>query len=161
MSLLGVNSRLLLAFVSVLIAAVYFYNASLIVVPSMGDPIGPRTFPYLLSGALVLAAVLLVFEHARLRHGSEPSEHEDVEDKVTIEPIAMITVALFVGYLLLFRSLGFILSSALFLTAFLMITNPGKWLVNMAVAVLLPVVFYLVLGRLFGAQLPPGILTIG
>lgn len=161
MSLLGVNSRLLLAFVSVIVAAIYFYNATLIVVPTMGDPIGPRTFPYLLSGALILTAVLLILEHVRLRHSDAASEDQDGEEKPKIEPIAIVAVALFVGYLLAFRPLGFILASALFLTAFLMITNRGKWVVNVAVAVVLPIVFYLVLGRLFGAQLPRGILTIG
>lgn len=160
MSLLGANSRLLLAVVSVVIAAIYYYNATLIRVPLMGDPIGPKTFPTILSGAMVLTAIMLVFEHVRLRATAAPRQKGEPDtEEVRIEWIAIAAVALFALYLVLFRPLGFILASALFLVIFLAITNRGKWVLNAAIAIGLPVLFYILLGKIFGARLPQGPLT--
>jgi hypothetical protein len=62
-------------------------------------------------------------------------------------------------YFLLFRPLGFVVDTALFLFIAMALTNRGKWVTNTIVALAIPVVFYAVLGGIFRVPLPRGILT--
>lgn len=155
MSLLGANSRLLLAFCALAIAAVYFHYTRQIMVPRMGDPVGPRVFPHILQGGLVLTAAALVVEHVTLRaRGMLPSGGGEGVGGITLA-----TIGLFAGYLLAFNRLGFLLASALFLVTLLSLTNRGKWRTNVLVAIGVPLALYIVVGVLFGARLPRGVLA--
>ena len=50
-------------------ATVYLWADSLLPASSLGDPLGPRVFPALVGGGLLLSAVLMVLElAAKLRN---------------------------------------------------------------------------------------------
>lgn len=155
------KSRLFIAAFGFVLAVVYATAASRLTVPAFSDPVGPRMFPYALAIALCVASVLLIVEHyvlERRLHGAA-LQAADTGDGVT--RVAIIALALLTAYYVVFDFLGFLISTALFLIAFLSFSNHGQWKTNIIVAVLFPLGIYLLLDRLFGARLPAGIIEFG
>lgn len=153
--------------------AVYCYGAAQIPLLSFGDPIGPRLFPYLIGGLLLLGAIVLLFEtRAPSRRASgaegpataEPSAdgnpesgHEDRARQVPLL-IAGILVWTFI-YILGFERLGYIISTTIFLFGLTLYFHPRRWLVNSAVSLLLPAAIYFAFDRLLNVNLPAGLLS--
>jgi putative tricarboxylic transport membrane protein len=154
------KSRLFIAAFGFVLAVVYATAASRLSVPAFSDPVGPRMFPYALAIALCIASVLLIVEHfvlERRRHGAALEATE--ADGVT--RVAIVALALLTAYYVVFDFLGFLVSTVLFLVAFLSFSNRDQWKTNVIVAVLFPLGIYLLLDRLFGARLPAGIIEFG
>lgn len=156
MSIMAGKSRLVVAAVGIALAGCYAFEASRLRLPAFSDPMGPREVPYLIAAGMCLSCVALVMEH--LFKSNRATESGD-ESRMT--SVALMTLCLLLGYYLTFQSLGFILSTALFLLVFLSFTNRGRWRVNIALAILFPIAAYVLLDTLLGARLPAGILQIG
>jgi putative tricarboxylic transport membrane protein len=160
MSMFAGKSRLGIAAVGWVVAALYFAAARQLRIPAFSDPIGPRTVPYLIAAGLCLAGLALVFEHfAMSRRGRSASQSAETGDGLT--GVALFAGVLLAGYYLVFERLGFVVATALFLILFLSFANRGRWLVNIAVALVFPIAAYLLLDTLFGARLPAGLLRVG
>lgn len=158
MSMLAGKSRLVIAAAGGLIAAGYLFAARQLEMPIFSDPVGPRAVPTLIAGGLVVAALGLVLEHLVLAMRGDARLASSAEAPTGV---AFVAVAMLAAYYLAFERLGFILSTMLFLIAFLSFSNRGRWATNIAVAVAFPIGAYLLLDGLFGARLPAGILAVG
>lgn len=163
----------IIAAVVIAFTAVYCYAAGQIPLLTFGDPIGPRLFPYLIGGLLVLGAILLFFEARPSREqasdvdASFPAEQlpeDDPEapngDKGRQVPLLIAGLSAWtLLYILGFERLGYIISTTIFLFGLTLYFHPRRWLVNCAISLLLPAFVYFVFDRLLHVNLPTGLLS--
>ena len=152
------KSGLFVAVAGGVLAAVYAWAATHLRVPSMGDPVGPRVVPYLIALGLALSCIAMVVEHVSRRGGTSDT---DAKADSGVTTVALVTSGLLAGYFLVFELAGFIVATAIFLLALLSVTNRGRWIANLVIAIVFPVAAYLLLATLLGARLPAGILQLG
>ena len=154
---------------TVLLAAFYWFATEQINEPLIGDPIGPKAIPRLLIIGLLIAAVLLWLEtlagaKAKARaqatikelSGETSPQEAPAGAKGYFFIAAMVLSTL--GYFFLFNWLGYALATALYLYALMAIFNPGKTRANALTAAGFSFGSYLAFTRLFGAQIPAGLL---
>jgi putative tricarboxylic transport membrane protein len=156
---------------TVLLAAFYWFATEQIKEPLIGDPIGPKAIPRLLIIGLLIAAVLLWLEtlagakaKAKVRAqstdkalaGETSPQEAPAGAKGYLFIAAMVLSTL--GYFFLFNWLGYALATALYLYALMAIFNPGKTRANALTAAGFSFGSYLAFTRLFGAQIPAGLL---
>lgn len=140
-------------------AMVYIYATSQIPLLDFGDPIGPHLFPYFVGGLLVVGAVLLLYETRRSR---APESRRETPPANGEERRVLLLIAAVTGWTLLyilgFERLGYPISTSIFLLGLTFYFHPRKWLVNIALSLLLPVFTYAVFHRLLHVSLPGGLL---
>lgn len=140
------------------LAVVYFYGTSQIPSLEIGDPLGPKTFPYLLGLALLGATGLLVLEHWKdtKSAGAEPARRTEKPDRRHLPVLGTVVVWISV-YFAFFETLGYVVATSVFLLALMAWFNRGKWLANTLSAVLFSVGSYVMFAWL-DVRLPQGIL---
>jgi putative tricarboxylic transport membrane protein len=163
------KSDKLIVLATVLLAAVYWFATEQIKEPLIGDPIGPKAIPRLLIIGLLIAAALLWLEtlagaKAKARAQSTPqavpgeTSKQDTPPKAKGHFFIAAMVLSTLGYFFLFNWLGYAVATALYLYALMAIFNPGKTLANALTATGFSFGSYLAFTRLFGAQIPAGLL---
>ena len=129
-------------------------------VPATSNAIGPRFFPYVVGGALVLVGAALAVGVSR-RGSDAPEAGEDVDLSLPTDWLTLGTlVAAFVAHIVLLEPLGFVFTEALLFTAVAGVLGAGVrrlWVAGLAGLVLSAVVF-VVFARGLGVTLPPGVL---
>lgn len=145
-------------FVSMIIlTGVYFWATSQIPTLEIGDPLGPKAFPRLLGGGMIIAAVMLLFEmikeHKAKAAKSEASQPYDMTSIKIIGGVTVVTAIYFVS----FEMLGYAVSTGLFLLVTTNYFNKGKWWTNCLTAVLYSFGSYYAFTQLLGVSLPRGI----
>ncbi len=154
---------------TVLLAAFYWFATEQIKEPLIGDPIGPKAIPRLLIIGLLIAAVLLWLEtlagakakaRAQATNKALPGETSQQEAPAGARGYLFIAAMVLstLGYFFLFNWLGYALATALYLYALMAIFNPGKTRANALTAAGFSFGSYLAFTRLFGAQIPAGLL---
>ncbi len=148
--------RIILVCILVL-AGVYFWATSQIPTLEIGDPLGPKAFPRLLGGGLLVCAAMLLAEMLKERK-SEPkaAAPEEAEDTSTYKIVAGVVVATGI-YFALFEPLGYAVSTSLFLLAMTYYFNKGKLWTNVLTSVLYSFISYYMFSSLLGVNLPRGI----
>ena len=151
----------MLAAVIIIVAAIYPFADAGLRTARIGDPLGPKAFPALVGGCLILSAVLLVFETLAKRR--------TLEDR-TIEPrtkdekhlvLVMIGMVVWSGlYYYVFETLGYLIATPLFLFGLLSYFNQRKYLTNVLVALGFTGIVYLLFSILLGVPLPSGPLRL-
>lgn len=143
---------------TLIIAAAYLYATTLIPSLEIGDPLGPKAFPRLLGGGLIIAAFLLLAEMLkdRKKQGSAPAKAEEAGDKTHLWVLGAVTVWTGLYYIAL-QTLGYVLDSAIYLFVLMAWFNRGKWIANGLTAVLYSVLSYILFVKL-DVNLPKGIL---
>ena len=142
---------------TIIIAAVYFYATTLIPSLEIGDPLGPKAFPRLLGGFLLIAAVLLFLEIWKERKQRTPQTDSD-EAGMWRHGWVIVSVTVWTGvYYLAFDRLGYILASSLYLLALMAWFHRGKWVANGVTSALFAVLSYWMFVKL-DVNLPKGIL---
>lgn len=161
----------IIAVVVIAFTLVYCYAAGQIPLLTFGDPIGPRLFPYLIGGLLVLGAILLLFEARPSREGTAgveaPAEQPPEGDRETPNGNKTRQVPLLIAglaawtflYILGFERLGYVVSTTIFLFGLTLYFHPRRWLVNSAISLLLPASVYFVFHHLLNVNLPAGLLS--
>lgn len=140
------------------LALVYFYGTSQIPSLEIGDPLGPKAFPYLLGVALLVATGLLVLEHWKETRSATPGPAKPTENPDRRHlPVLAGVVAWISIYFASFETLGFVVATSIFLLALMAWFNRGKWLANALSAVLFSVGSYATFAWL-DVRLPNGIL---
>lgn len=124
---------------------------------AQADSVGPRFFPLVASSILVIGGLSLVVNGLRHRAADETASGSSEESPVPPGRLAVV-IAQFVGFLLIFEPIGFLLATALFLTLMTSYVRPDKWRVNTIVAVATSVTVYFSFTELLGVGLPSGIL---
>ena len=127
-------------------------------VPGTGSALGPRFFPYVVGGFLVVIAIALAVEVLR-GHRADPEAGEDVDVTMSTDwrTLGMI-VGVFIVFIVLIQPLGFVLATAILFGGVawcLGARQPARLaVISLAVAV----VVYLGFDRLLGVTLPNGVL---
>jgi len=139
--------------------------------PSAGD-IGPAYTPKLLGGALiVLSVIMLISDLIQQRKNSkagvqetELSEKETQEQKKIDMTGGVLSIVLVIGYALLVRPLGFVITSAIYLFLQILVLsykNERKVLIPaIVISIVSPIVVYLIWYYVFEVPLPAGILPL-
>ena len=142
---------------TIIIAAVYFYATTLIPSLEIGDPLGPKAFPRLLGGFLLIAAGLLFLEMWKDRK-SKAQVAGNSEFAAWRHAWVVIGVTVWTGaYYLVFDKLGYVVASFAYLLALMAWFNRGKWVANVLTSVLFAGLSYWMFVKL-DVNLPKGIL---
>lgn len=142
---------------TIIIAAIYFYATTLIPSLEIGDPLGPKAFPRLLGGCLLIAAGLLFLEMWKERKLSVPQTDSD-EARMWRHAGVIVGVTVWTGaYYLVFDKLGYIVATAVYLVALMAWFNRGKWTANVLTSLLFAGLSYWMFVKL-DVNLPKGIL---
>jgi putative tricarboxylic transport membrane protein len=132
------------------VAAVYTWMAFGMEWQTEAGRIGPGFFPRIIGGLTVVLCLVAIVRCLRERRPVE-SGHARL--------VAWAGFGL-LGYLLVFEYAGAALASVAFMLYLLSVTNRGRTLANVALAVLLPAALYVVFEVGLGAGLPPGPLPV-
>jgi putative tricarboxylic transport membrane protein len=152
---------------TVVLALLYFYGASLIPSLQIGDPLGPKAFPYLIGiGLLVSAAWLLLETLQAAKSGvADPPDLADQADQADRAPednrhllVIAGVVAWIAFYFALFEPVGFLLATPVSLLGLMVYFNRNKWVANVLTSVLFPVGIYFLFSKVLGVNLAKGLL---
>lgn len=143
-----------------LIAALYAFGIFQIPLLGFGDPLGPRLFPFILTGALVLVGTALLIEGRSLRtlradYTRFSAYVRDTDFRIFASVVVWIGL-----YFLGFAPLGYLLSTTIFLLGLILVFHKGNRLVGTSVAILFAAGSYFLFASLFGVPLPRGILPL-
>jgi putative tricarboxylic transport membrane protein len=120
--------------------------------------LGPRFFPMLVGGALIVIGVCYVIDVLRGGHG-DPEESEDVDESTASDWRAVAGVGgVFLGFALLLDLLGWIVAGALLFSGVAWALGSRRPLRTAAVAVALSLSTYLLFVKGLGVTLPAGLL---
>jgi putative tricarboxylic transport membrane protein len=148
--------RIILVCILVL-AGVYFWATSQIPTLEIGDPLGPKAFPRLLGGGLLICAAMLLAEMIKEgKLASTSAAPEETPDRSTYKIVAGVVVATGI-YFALFEPLGYAVSTSLFLLVMTHFFNKGKLWTNVLTSVLYSFISYYMFSVLLGVNLPRGI----
>ncbi|MCF8153594.1 MAG: tripartite tricarboxylate transporter TctB family protein [Rhodoferax sp.] len=152
------KSDKLIVLATLVLAALYWFATEQINEPLIGDPIGPKAIPRLLIIGLLIAAVLLWLETLASRKTRAPAMTADNPEPVRRPFFILVLLGGTLAYFFLFNWLGYAIATALYLYALMAIFNPRKTRANALTATGFSLGSYLAFTRLFGAQIPAGLL---
>lgn len=116
-------------------------------------PVDSDMVPYVLGILLLILSIMLFFEKDQK---SEEQESAIKLDKNVLKMLGIIAL-FFILYAMLFETLGFIVSSALFIFISTIVLGYKRHIVNIIVSIITPIVFYYIF-YLLQISLPKGIL---
>lgn len=141
-----------------MLAGLYTYATEQLPSLEIGDPLGPKAFPRLLTICLVITAFVLLAEIVRSRK-REPRKTEKPGPQQG--PSAYLVVAGVVVwtflYFLVFEKLGFVIATTIYLFALTSYFNYGRWITNAVTSVLFCTGGYFMF-QVLGVNLARGIL---
>jgi putative tricarboxylic transport membrane protein len=149
------TDRVILVGIAIL-AAVYLNATEHLPSLEIGDPLGPKAFPRLLAGALILTGIFLLVEIVRARKTAPVVTRSGPPETGTYLLIAGVVVWTFV-YFQIFERLGYIIATSIYLLAMMAYFNRGKWVANVITTIVFCIASYWMFKTL-GVTLPPGIL---
>jgi putative tricarboxylic transport membrane protein len=157
----ALRADLYLAITIVVVAAIYLHADAGLRSATIGDPLGPKAFPPLVGGGLILSALRLLFEtwtKRRALQGTRVEPRTKDEKHVVLVLLAMI---LWTGiYYYAFESIGYLIATPVFLLGLLSYFNKGRHVTNVLVAVCFTAIVYLLFSILLGVPLPTGPLDL-
>lgn len=143
------------------VGVVGFVAGSQIPIPPSAGVVGPRVFPYLVSGIMVVIGIALVIQLLR-GHTGAAEEGEDIDPDVKTD---WLTVAKLVGFLAIHIAiivpLGWPVAAAVLFFGAAWSLGAKPWWRNAVIAIVLALVLQFVFAGLLGVSLPPGFLLEG
>ena len=152
---------------TVVLALLYFYGASLIPSLQIGDPLGPKAFPYLIGIGLLVSAAWLLLETLQAGKSgvADPPDLADQADQADRAPednrhllVIAGVVAWIAFYFALFEPVGFLLATPVSLLGLMVYFNRNKWVANVLTSVFFPVGIYFLFSKVLGVNLAKGLL---
>ncbi|KZE38673.1 tripartite tricarboxylate transporter TctB family protein [Bhargavaea cecembensis] len=144
---LGMPIFLMVVGLGFLISAINLPKANL------GNPNGPLYFPVGISILLIVLSVIYLIQELRKARESNDHIRELFSGRTPVLIIS--TIVLGVVYALIFETLGFLVSTILFLGALLFVVNgPRKWVSNIIVTLAFSFMTWYAFGELLGVSLP-------
>ncbi|PZR53580.1 tripartite tricarboxylate transporter TctB family protein [Xylanimonas oleitrophica] len=138
------------------LGAFVLVDAGSIVVPGSANTLGPRAFPYLVGGLLLVAGVALLVQVLRGRLGEEEGG-EDVDLAVRTDwRTVAILAGVFVLHVFTINPLGWPLAGALLFAGSAVALGARPWWRAVAAGVVLALVIQVVFGAWLGLSLPAG-----
>ena len=149
--------RIILA-CTVILTLLYMYATTLIPVLAIGDPLGPKAFPWLLGIVMLIACGFLAWEiwGPRRKNNQEETATEPQFDGKVI-PVLLVIVLWTGCYYLAFEQLGYVLATLIYLVPMMAWFNRGRWIANIASAALFAGLTYYMFVEL-EVRLPQGVL---
>jgi putative tricarboxylic transport membrane protein len=143
---------------TLILAGIYFYATEKLPSLEIGDPLGPKAFPFLLTIGLLITAGMLLLEILRARKRPAPAP-VPVEERVDPHAYAVVAGAVVWTFLyfLVFEWLGFMLATSIYLLGLTSYFHRGKWVTNVLVSIGFSVGAYFMF-KVLGVSLAPGIL---
>ena len=146
-----------LAVTVIVVAAIYLHADYGLRQASLGDPLGPKAFPALVGGGLILSAVLLMFETWAKRRALAETHVEPHSSDQKHVILVLLGMIVWTGiYYYFFETAGYLIATPIFLLGLLSYFNKGKHLTNVSVAAGFTAVVYLLFSVLLGVPLPSG-----
>lgn len=124
--------------------------------PGASSAVGPRVFPFLVSGILIFAAVLVLVDIWRGRLGPR-EESEDVDPTAGTDWVTLAKLTGFViAHIVLIGIVGWMLAAAILFGGVAWSLGAKRWWVALLVGLALAAVIQLVFGTGLGLSLPLG-----
>jgi putative tricarboxylic transport membrane protein len=144
---------------TLILAGIYFYATEKLPSLEIGDPLGPKAFPRLLTIGLLITAGVLLLEIIRAHKKPVVRAPKPAEERVDSRVYAVIAGAVVwtLLYFLVFEWLGFMIATSLYLLGLTNYFHRGKWLANVLSSVGFAVGSYF-LFQVLGVNLAPGTL---
>jgi len=145
-------------------ALIYLYADSQLPLVRIGDPLGPKIFPAIIGGGLLLSGLLLMLETYRKRQQvvpaaapSSPAVAPAPQDRQR-PGVLLGMLAWTVVYYFAFEPVGYLVSTVVFLLGLLTMFHRKKPRTNLAVALGFTAVIYAIFTQLLHVPMPQGIL---
>lgn len=146
----------LLGLIIFIIGSIYLVLTLQLKEASIGNPVEPKYFPFIIS---VLLIVLGVYFLLKTGISQLKVSVQNIKDALNLEGDIYLTIAITsincIVYALLFKKIGYILSTFVFLEVMLYLTRKEKWVSNIIVSTLFSIIIYFVFSKLLGVVLPP------
>jgi hypothetical protein len=127
--------------------------------------VNSRFFPRVMGSLLVAFSLIMLIENVVRGSSSKTSSAEAAEmqehptENLKREMLLLGSIgALCLGFLGLLNITGFLLTSILFMFAFLMVLGNRRWVVVLPVSIGIPLAIYLIFEKLLNVLLPAGML---
>jgi putative tricarboxylic transport membrane protein len=150
--------------VVVLFGIFVILEARTIRAPFFADPIGPRAFFYGCGAIFILGGLANIAQRAyawRL-YPTHMIPSEGIDDEpghpASFRRAALLTLISLV-YVLTLRPVGYLIGTPLYIIAGLWVLEQRNWLLNVAVAVVFTITFYVIFARGLSVWLPVGPFT--
>lgn len=128
-------------------------------VPAGEHSIGPRFFPYVVGGVLVVVGLWLVVAVLR-GDRAEAEAGEDVDDQASTDWRTLgVIAAVLAGYVVLVQPLGYLLATIGLFAGMAWSLGARSWRSLVLVSLLVPFATYLLFTRALGIYLPNGLLA--
>ncbi|MCG8482613.1 MAG: tripartite tricarboxylate transporter TctB family protein [Clostridia bacterium] len=146
----------LMGLIVVIVGGIYLVLTLQIKDAAVGIPMEPKFFPLMISALLIILGMFFLFKTG-LAHIK--TSVENIKKALSKEPdiykMIGITAINCIVYGLLFKRLGYVLSTVIFLEVMLFLTRGKKWIPNTIISVIFSVAVYFVFSKLLGVILPP------
>ncbi|WP_371046360.1 tripartite tricarboxylate transporter TctB family protein [Salinicoccus roseus] len=120
----------------------------------VGNPTAAMNYPLLIGFSLLgLSIIYLINEVVRAKKEKFTAYNIFADKELTLHVVIILVLSL--GYTLIFETVGFLISTLIFLTALLFLVNgKKKWVLNIVVAVLFSFLSWYAFSELLGVSLP-------
>lgn len=145
---------------AIVVAAVGIYMVSTAhTIANIGnDQVGPRVFPYLVGGLLVITGIGIAISAMRGFH-AEPEGGEDIDASASTDWKTLLLIAsIFVAYIVLIQPIGYLLMTMFLFGSIAWTLGAKRWRGLLLTTVLVPFISYLFFTRVLGIYIPNGIL---
>ncbi|HEY4162641.1 MAG TPA: tripartite tricarboxylate transporter TctB family protein [Dongiaceae bacterium] len=145
-----------LAVCIIVFAAAYLFADSQLPPAHIGDPLGPKAFPALVAGGLIISGLLLFYEIWKKRRAEAASS--EAPERVTLrQAVILVAMVAWVAlYYYFFESAGYLIATPIFLFGLLSHFHRGHILANIAIAICFAAVVYALFSLLLNVPLPTG-----
>ncbi len=133
----------------------------LMVAVEKSSVVNSRFFPKLMGSILILLSLVMALENYFKRPPEQPEDSAkgEVQERKGRKWIRSISVGFVcLLYYFLFQPLGFLLSSSLFMLAFLLLLGTRRWYALVFLSTMIPLSVYILFKTILGAPLPDGLL---
>ncbi|MFM9278635.1 tripartite tricarboxylate transporter TctB family protein [Paenibacillus jiagnxiensis] len=125
----------------------FMWQSTQISASAYGSTVGPNIFPFCLGGLLILLSIRLFYEVLVSKGGDYKAAKLDYKRFLLIFVSAVL-------YALLFETLGYILTTFLFLLFCFQVLERGKWLKSVLIAALFAVGVYVLFVVILEGSMP-------
>lgn len=123
---------------------------------TVGKPLSPSYFPFLLGGILVVLGILLFLKSDMSKSKESLKDLKNIGEKEKANSkLIAITCVVCIIYGVIFNTAGFVISTFLFVEFMLYLTNKKEMLKNSIVSLCFSIGVYILFSKFLGIILPP------
>ncbi|MEZ2458224.1 tripartite tricarboxylate transporter TctB family protein [Salinicoccus roseus] len=146
--------RYIVPSILIVVAIIYLVLTFNLPESKVGNPTAAMNYPLLIGFSLLgLSIIYLINEVVRAKKEKFTAYNIFADKELTLHVVIILVLSL--GYTLIFETVGFLISTLIFLTALLFLVNgKKKWVLNIVVAVLFSFLSWYAFSELLGVSLP-------